>query len=185
MPINFILRSALLFAATGGSISCAMYGQVAATPLHAAASRGEAAAIRQIVGAGADVNAMDDMGATPLYWAAQGGHPLGPHRCGPESPGRLDAIAALLDLGANPNAQDRRPRGFGRSSGWTPLIVSLHHKQFQSARLLLERGADPNILSDQGMSVMEMAKVESAPPELIRLIVDKGFNAEKAHRRAD
>ena len=92
-------------------------------------------------------------------------------------------IAALLELGADPNLQDRRPKGWGRSSGWTPLFVALHHAQFNSARVLLEHGADPNILSDQGMSAMAMASAEAAPKELIRLLVEKGFDPQLAHRR--
>jgi ankyrin repeat protein len=81
----------------------------------------------------------------------------------------------LIALGANPNIQDRRPRGFGRSSGWTPLFVALHHDQFHSAAALLERGADPSIRSDQGMSVMEIASAEGAPQPLRDLMVAKGF----------
>ena len=135
----------------------------AVAPLHDAAWKGNIAEIRQLVTAGADVNAQDDLGATALYWAARGGHRLGPHQCIGEAPGRPEVIDALLQLGADPNIQDRRPKGFGRSSGWTPLFVSLHHEQFSSARALLEHGADPNILSDQGMSVMVMASAEQAP----------------------
>jgi ankyrin repeat protein len=183
--MNFVLRSALLFAVTSGSISCAMFLEAPGSPLQDAAARGDVTAIRQIVGSGGNVNAADDMGTTALYWAARGGHPIGPHRCGNEADGRPGVIATLLDLGANANVQDRRPQGFGRASGWTPLMVALHHQQFKSARLLLERGADPNILSDQGMSVMTMASAEHAPNELISLIVAKGFTADKAHRRAD
>ena len=183
--MNFILRSSLLIVVMAGSAGCARFLDAPGGPLQQAASRGDVTAIRQIVGAGANVNAADDIGATALYWAARGGHPVGWHRCGEEAEGRPAVIAALLDLGADPNAQDRRPQGFGRASGWTPLMVALHHRQFRSARLLLERGADPNILSDQGMSVMAMASVEHAPSELISLIAAKGFTAEKAHRRAD
>ncbi|MEP6782718.1 MAG: ankyrin repeat domain-containing protein [Acidobacteriota bacterium] len=183
--MNFVLRSALFFAVTSGSIGCAMFWDVPGSPLDAAAARGDVPAIRQLVTSGADVNAADDMGATALYWAARGGHRVGPHRCGDEADGRPGVLAALLDLGANPNVQDRRPQGFGRASGWTPLMVALHHQQFKSARLLLERGADPNILSDQGMSVMTMASAERAPQDLMSLIVAKGFAADRTHRRAD
>jgi ankyrin repeat protein len=89
-------------------------------------------------------------------------------------------IAALLDLGANPGLRDRRPRIPGASSGWTPLFVALHHEQFKSAAVLLEHGADPNIRSDQGMSVMEVASGEGAPRELIELILAKGFDPQLA-----
>ena len=154
-----------------------------ATPLHAAAARGDVARIRELVKDGADINARDDLGATALYWAARGGHPLGPHKCGTEDPQRVAVIATLVELGADPNLQDRRPKGWGRSSGWTPLFVALHHAQFTSARVLLEHGADPNLLSDQGMSVMAMASVEGAPKDLISLLVAKGFDPQLARRR--
>ena len=184
MVINFVLRSALLIAVTTGA-ACSMFFDVPGTPLHEAAARGDTAAIRQLVKDGADVNAADDMGATALYWAARGGHPIGPHQCGSEDPHRAEVIAALIELGADPNVQDRRPKGFGRSSGWTPLFVALHHKQFSSARVMLEHGADPNILSDQDMSAMVVATAEDAPKDLIALMIEKGFDAHKAHKRAD
>lgn len=182
--MNFVLRSALLIAVTT-SAACSMFWEVPATPLQDAAWRGDVAAIKQLIKDGADVNAADDMGATALYWAARGGHRLGPHQCKGEDPDRPDIIATLIELGADPNIQDRRPKGFGRSSGWTPLFVALHHEQFMSARVMLERGADPNILSDQGMSVIAAAAAEGAPRELVALIVEKGFDPQKTHRRAD
>ena len=182
--MNFVTRSALLVAATTGA-ACSIFWEVPATPLQDAAWRGDVAAIKQLVDEGADVNALDDMGATALYWAARGGHPLGPHHCQSEEPGRPEVIAALIALGADPNIQDRRPKGFGRSSGWTPLFVALHHEQFTSARMMLEHGADPNILSDQGMSVVTIAANEGAPRELITLMLEKGFDPQKTRRRTD
>ena len=176
-----VLGAAMIVLAAGAG--CTMLFDRPSTPLHEAAWRGDVATMRALVAAGADVNAADEQGATALYWAARGGHALGPHQCGGEAPNRPDAIAALLDLGAAPNLQDRRPRGFGRSSGWTPLFVALHHEQFKSAAVLLERGADPNIRSDQGRSVMEMAAAEGAPRELIQLIVAKGFDPQVAAGR--
>ena len=157
---------------------CSVFTQSPSSPLHAAAWRGDVALVQQLVQQGADVNTPDAAGFTPLYWAAQGGHRIGPHLCGTEDPERVRIVSALLDLGANPNLPDRRPRRPGGSSGWTPVFVALHHQQFASAALLLSRGADPNVRSDQGMTVMEMATVEGAPRELIALITSKGFDPE-------
>jgi ankyrin repeat protein len=184
MAINFVLRSALLLAVATGS-GCSMFWEVPGTPLHDAAWKGDVASIRELVKNGADVNATDDMGATALYWAARGGHPVGWHRCNGEAPTRPDVLATLIELGADPNIQDRRPKGLGRASGWTPLFVALHHRQFNSARVLLEHGADPNILSDQGLSAMVFASAEDAPKDLVALMIEKGFDPQKAHRRAD
>jgi ankyrin repeat protein len=162
-----------------------MFWEVPTMPLHEAAWRGDVAAIERLLNGGAEVDATDDMGATALYWAALGGHRSGPHDCAGEDGARPETIAALLALGADPNAQDRRPKGLGRSSGWTPLFVALHHEQFNSARVMLEHGADPNLLSDQGLSVMSMAAQEGAPRELVALLVDKGFDPQKTRRRSD
>lgn len=180
--MRFVLQSSLAFAmaAAGG---CTMLFEFPATPLHQAAARGDVAAIRALVAAGADVNGRDDRGLTALSWAARGGHRVGPHRCAGEAEERPAVIAALLDLGADANLQDTRPRGLGQSSGWTPLHVALHHEQFRSAAVLLQRGADPNLRSDQGLSVMEMAAAEGAPRALIELIVARGFDPQRAARR--
>jgi ankyrin repeat protein len=179
-----VLKSTLMVAAfvvlTLTASGCAIFWDVPSTPLHEAAWKGDVETVRALVGKGADINAVDALGGTPLYWAARGGHAIGPHRCGREAADRPAVITALLELGANPNVADRRPRVPGGSSGWTPLFVALHHDQFQSAAVLLEHGADPNIRSDQGMSVMEMASVQRAPRELIELIVAKGFDPQTA-----
>jgi uncharacterized protein len=183
--MGFIFRRTLLIALATGSVGCSMFWEVPATPLQAAAWRGDVAAIRQLASEGADLDATDDMGATALYWAARGGHRVGPHRCGKELPGRPGVVATLLALGADPNVQDRRPKGIGRVSGWTPLFVALDHAQFESARVLLEHGADPNILSDQGLSAVAVASSQGAPPSLIALMLEKGFDPQKAHPRAN
>jgi ankyrin repeat protein len=169
----------MMMAVTGPA--CAVFYAVPSSPILNAAWKGDIPRIEQLVKDGADVNTADEMGATPLYLAAQGGHPFGPHRCGTEDANRPELIKTLIDLGAQLNVQDRRPRTIGASSGWTPLMIALHHKQFKSAETLLKAGADPNIRSDQGMSVMEMASVEGAPRELIELIVAKGFDPQVAH----
>ena len=166
----FIVALAVLVTA-----GCAGFFEHPGTPLGQAADRGDLAAVKALLAQGADAGAFDESGQTALHWAARGGGPAGPHRDRPASAERLAVIAALLDGGANVNAVDRRPHYVGGSSGWTPLVLALHHQQFGAAALLLERGADPNIRSNEGMSAMEMASVEGAPADLLALLTAKGF----------
>jgi ankyrin repeat protein len=165
------------------SAGCAGFFDEPKTPLQRAAFAGDVAAVTALAAGGADVNERDALGNTALAWAARGGHPVGPHRCLGEAADRAETVATLLALGADPNLADSRPRGFWRASGWTPLFVALHHEQFTLARVLLEHGADPNIRSDQGMSVMEMAAGEGAPRELLALMLEKGFDPRKTQPR--
>jgi len=170
----------LIAAVTSG---CAFFWDSPGTPLAKAAHQGDIVQIKALVAAGADPNEYDPAGQTALHWAARGGHPVGPHRCHGETAERADVIAVLLDLGANVNAIDHRDRIPGGSSGWTPLHVALHHEQFGTAARLLARGADPNIRTNQGVSVMAMASDEGAPVELLKEIIAKGFDPQKADGR--
>ncbi|MGE0041333.1 MAG: ankyrin repeat domain-containing protein [Vicinamibacterales bacterium] len=179
--MSFIKQSSLLVA-FALSISCASFFEHPGTPLARAADRGDLAAVRTLLSEGADVRAFDESGQTALHWAARGGGPTGPHREHPASGQRLAVIAALLDAGADIDAVDRRPRVIGGSSGWTPLVLALHHQQFGAATLLLERGADPNIRSREGLSAMEVATREHAPADLVALLVARGYREEAAAR---
>lgn len=147
-----------------------MFYQQPPSPLADAAWRGDIEAVRHLVKNGSDIN---ELNGAALQMAARGGHPLGPHQCANEQDSRPAFVEALLQLGANPNQRDGRPLTLGGSSGWTPLFTALHHRQFKTARVLLEHGADSTLRSDQGVSIMDMAKEEGAPEELLRLILAK------------
>src|SRR5438034_1745148 len=53
----------------------------------------------------------------------------------------IEAMTALLDGGADPNARDLR-------NGWTPLLHAIHRRHVDAVRVLLERGADPNLRNE-------------------------------------
>jgi hypothetical protein len=58
--------------------------------------------------------------------------------------------------------------------------MALHHEQFVTAAKLLERGADPNIRTQQGHSSLSIAADEGAPRELIAALLAKGFDPQAA-----
>jgi ankyrin repeat protein len=175
MPaLSFALLTALLTA------GCAFFWETPGTPLAKAAHRGDVPVITALLADGADPNQFDPAGYTALHWAARGGHPPGPHACRGEAAGRPDVVAALIGGGADPNLPDRRTAIPGASSGWTPLHVALHHEQWGTATRLLERGANPNLRSRQGLSVMAMAAEEGAPVELLNVMIARGFDPRRA-----
>ena len=88
--------------------------------------------------------------------------------------GHVDELESVLPQ-AEINARNEH--------GVTALMRAAYHGRGEMVRVLLEHGADPNVLSDQGMSVMAMASTEGAPRELVALLVAKGFDPQLAHRR--
>lgn len=67
------------------------------------------------------------------------------------SEGDLRIVQALLDAGANPNERG----GIGDSE--TPLFLAARWDRADIAKLLLARGADPNVQCAQGGTAAEMA----------------------------
>lgn len=97
-------------------------GDTGRTPLHAAAALGRLGACETLLGLGADPNAEDDHGCTPLCRAAAGGSAAAV---------RL-LVAAGAAVGANNN-----------SFAGTPLLEAVAGGHLEAARALHELGADP------------------------------------------
>ena len=93
------------------------------TALMWAAAENNAEAIRVLVGAGANVQERSKSGSfTPLLFAVRGGHSA--------------AATTLIELGANVN--DAMP------DSTSALIVAIINAHYETAGLLLDKGADPN-----------------------------------------
>jgi ankyrin repeat protein len=91
------------------------------TALHYVVERGEDRDLhnaRLLLDAGADVNARDKFGYTPLHQAARHDNPV--------------LLAALLDAGADPAATLTK----GRLAGWTPLHFALSYQHAANVALL-------------------------------------------------
>jgi len=96
--------------------------------IHEAAKAGDIEAVKQHLAAGADLNAKNIDGWTPLHKAAQKGH--------------KEVAELLIAGGADVNAKDR--------DGETPLhrVAIWGHKEV--AELLIAKGADVNAMSGDG-----------------------------------
>ncbi len=158
------------------------------TLLHYAAT---AEIVRLLLEAGADPNAADDSGGTPLHYAADdsGGTPL--HSIvylyegskimetflplhsrvyvndGPE------IVEALLEAGADPNATDN----WGR----TPLHSAAYvNDGLEIVEALLEAGADPNATTNEasGLRTPLLRAVEGGNPSGLRILLAHGADID-------
>ena len=82
-----------------------------------AANTGNIEAVKQYIAGGADVNAKDEYGGTPLFNAAVNGH--------------TETAELLIDKGADVNA---------KHDGDTPLDWAISHKHPETADLLRKHG---------------------------------------------
>ena len=93
--------------------------------------------VQRALDAGADVNAKDEYGYTPLHQMAT------MHR------GNEEICRLLLERGADPNARD--------DNGRTPLHWACLYNHTAIVRLLIEHGADAGARDDQGETPFDVA----------------------------
>jgi len=115
------------------------------TALHIAAAAHEAAIVRQLIDAGADVRAINRRKATPLH-SASVGNPNSP-RWNPAS--QAATIALLIDAGADPNAAD--------ADGVTPLHRAVRARCTAAVEALLQHGADVHRANRSGSTPLRLA----------------------------
>ena len=109
--------------------------------------------VNTLMKAGANVNATNSNGETPLMYAAfQNNNP--------------DVLLALIKAGANLNDCDTRYDGYGslgRDHGWTPLMYAAsNNKNPEIILTLLRAGANRSLSDYENHSAFDLAKRNTA-----------------------
>ncbi len=99
-------------------------------------SIGQNTVLALVLAAGANVNATNKLGETPLHWAA--------------SSGLTNAVAQLVKHGAKLDLQ--------ASQGFTPLHYAVAAGQDETVNLLLSNAANPNLKDDENRTPFLLAK---------------------------
>ncbi len=165
-----------------------MYGN---TLLHVAASMGDVELVELLLENGANPNAKNEYGETPLHRATNaevakkliryGSYVNEKDRDG-RTPlhyaayhGRIDVVETLLENDALIITD---------KDGQTPLHLALLEKRTQVAKLLLKYGADPNVKNKNGETPLHLA-VRTGDAELIKMMIERGadVNAVDLDRR--
>ena len=108
--------------------------------------------IKLLIDNGADVNAIDDTGWTPLIIAS--------------STKNVDVVRLLIENGADVNHID--------NEGTTPISIALSNGNIEIVRSLIENGADDNYNSD--MLLLHASRVGTI--ETVRFLIEQGVNID-------
>ncbi|KXZ50826.1 hypothetical protein GPECTOR_15g512 [Gonium pectorale] len=127
------------------------------TPLHVAASKGHAEAVRALLSAGANKDAVVPNGLTPLHMAASNGH--------------MEVLRALLAVGANKEAVDMY--------GQTPLHTAAVYDHVEAVRALLRESANKEATDTYGQTPLHFAAMYDHV-EAVRALLGATANKEAA-----
>ena len=134
------------------------------TPLLVATINGQFDLARFLLDRGADANAAEHNGVTPLYaalncqWAAKALYPQ-PRAYEQQRTTYLDLMTALLDKGANPNVRLKKKVWYSQYDfdqsgvdeiGATPFWRAAYAADVDAMKLLVARGADTNLPTSKG-----------------------------------
>jgi ankyrin repeat protein len=183
-----------------------------------AAGENHAAAVRALATAGADVNSRSTALTPPVLEFPRSGGPNSPFPRGGWTPlmyaarqGAIDAARVLVDLKADLNIvalpetdiplKPEDVEAAARGAGTTALVFAIINTHYDLAAMLVERGADPNIVDIAGMAALYAAVdmnslqwVQGRPApilhdrldgvDLVKLLLAKGANPNARLRKA-
>jgi ankyrin repeat protein len=119
--------------------------------IHVAACMGDLARVKRFVEEGADVDTKDELGWTPLYWAA--------------STDQDNVAEFLIANGADVNAKT--------NYNSTPLYQAAATGGLNFVKLLISKGADVNAEDKHGNTPLHSA-ASSGQKEVVELLISKG-----------
>lgn len=128
------------------------------TALHYCASGGAPDLAKRLIAKGAELDATNNSGDTPLFTAAAG---------------QTDVARVLLEAGAEVNAKTKQQQ--------TPLRWAVERAPAELVSLLLASNADPSIARDDGTTPLHAAAIRG-DPQIVRLLIAKKPGLETTDR---
>jgi serine/threonine-protein phosphatase 6 regulatory ankyrin repeat subunit B len=167
-------------------------GSAMAEPIHDAVKAADLVKLQQLLDAGAEVDARDEQGYTPLHWAVDQGvleisHLLIEHQADVSSQanngdtplhvaggkGRSKAIVLLLESGAEIDKLN--------NSELTPLHLAIQEGRIATVEVLLDNGASTSNVSDYEVRDALYFAIAAGKTEIVALLIKRGANVSMEH----
>jgi ankyrin repeat protein len=130
------------------------------TTLHKAAKDGNFREVKNYVGKGSDINAVDRYGYTPLILAAYSGH--------------IDSVKYLAEHGADIDIANK--------AGETALMVAAQNGHIETAKYLIDNGADLDVVDDFGNTAL-INTAFRGHTEIAKYLIDNNANININRRK--